>query len=199
MTEETISLPSTAERAYRGRRAVPRPGDPASDRWTVPGGGTTVAVGPRESVARTAGASRRPVHVLVAVGMTAGMYAASLAGVAALQATSDAQVAAERAPAEDAIARLRASHASLESRLAQLDGAFATAADEYKVVADGIAAHEKALAKLGKQVKSDAGSAAALSVSAAPAARLPGVSRTTVYVSSKPAVNACTTASGKPC
>ena len=54
--------------------------------------------------------------------MTAGLYAVSLAGVASLQ-TSGARLAADRAPAVDAVARLRQSHDALESRLAQLDGA----------------------------------------------------------------------------
>jgi hypothetical protein len=128
--------------------------------------------------------------------MTAGLYAVSLAGVTALQTSTEAQLAADRAPAVDAIARLRASHDALESKLTQLDGAYATAARQYKAVADAIVGHENALANLGKQVKKAAGSASALSV---PFVRLPGVSSSTVYVSSKPAVNACTTASGKPC
>lgn len=155
-----------------------------------------MTVVPPRAVARPAAAARHPIHVVVAVGMTAGLYAVSLAGVSGLQAAADRQFAADRAPAADAVAHLHDSDDVLESRLAQLDGAYATAADQYQLVAAGIAVHEEALNALGKQVKTAAGAASALSV---PAARLPGVSRTTVYVSGKPAVNACTTASGKPC
>ncbi len=163
-----------------------------------------LAVVPRGAVARPAAAARRPIHVVVAVGLTAGLYAVSLAGVTALQAMSDERLAEDRAPAADAIARLKLSHDALDSRLTQLDGSYSAAAERYKAVADGIADHEKALDVLGKQVKTAAGSAAALSV---PSTRLPAVSRSTVYVStrsagsgsSRPVVNACTTASGKPC
>lgn len=163
-----------------------------------------LAVRPPRAVARPAAATRRPIHVAVAVGLTAGLYAVSLAGVTALQATSDARLAEDRAPAADAIARLKLSHDALDSRLTQLDGSYAAVAGRYKAVADGIAGHEKALDVLGKQVKKAAGSAAALSV---PSTRLPAVSGSTIYVStrstgagsSRPVVNACTTASGKPC
>jgi hypothetical protein len=184
MTEPALQLPS----AQRALPARPRTPPPAGERH--------LAVVPPRPVARPTAAGRRPVHVVVAVGFTAGLYAISLAGVTVLQTSTDAQLATDRAPAADAIERLRQSHDALESRLTQLDGAYATAADQYKAVTDGIAGHEKALDNLGKQVTKAAGSAAALSV---PSTRLPGISRSTTYVSSKPAVNACTTASGKPC
>ena len=84
MTEPAAAFPSAA------RRATP-----------------ALAVVPPRTVARPAAATRRPIHVVVAVGLTAGLYAVSLAGVTALQAMSDARLAEDRAPAADAIARLK--------------------------------------------------------------------------------------------
>lgn len=218
MTEPALELPGPASRAVPAGPLQPRPHGPRTLlEWsgapssaasgappaaihgrTAPGGGASLTIVKPRAVARAATAGRHPVHVVVAVGITAGLYAVSLAGVTALQGKADAQVAADRAPAADAVARLTDSHDALESRLTQLDDAYAAAADRYKSVAAGIDAHEKALNTLGKQVKKAVGSASALSVPVS-ATRLPGVASRTVYLSSKPAVNACTTASGKPC
>jgi hypothetical protein len=219
MTERAFGFSGTASSALPARSFSPRPGGPRTLRephgeraaahetspalapWaplngrTAPGAGASLAVVPSRALARPAAKGRRPVHVVVALGMTAGLYAVSLAGVTALQATADTRLAADRAPTADAVARLRDSQDALESRLTRLDDAYATAADGYKSVAAGISAHETALNALGEQVRTAVGSASKLSV---PSARLPGVSSTTAYVS-RPAVNACTTASGKAC
>jgi hypothetical protein len=129
--------------------------------------------------------------------MTAGLYAVSLAGVTALQSATDAQLAADRAPAAGALAQLRSTHDAMESSLDRLAGAYTKAADGYQAITDGIAGHEQALAVLRQQVSAAAGSAAALTVPSL--SRLPAVSGSPVAVSSRPVVNACTTASGKPC
>jgi hypothetical protein len=225
MTEAVRTLPGRAP----GARPVPMPGARPVPARTV--GNATVGLVLPNAVARTAVATRRPVHVVVAVGMTAGLYAFSLAGVAMLQSASDLQLAADRAPAADAVAGLKSAHDAMEASLGTLSGAYAHAADGYKGIAQGIVGHEQALAALGQQVQAAAGSAAALSVpviSLAPAgsasgyggsgsrisgpaaaapvsagsvprqAPLPVVSVSAPVVS-KPAVNACTTASGKPC
>jgi hypothetical protein len=119
---------------------------------------------PPIAAARPAVSTRRPIHVVVAVGMTAGLYAISLAGVTALQSASDLQLAADRAPAVDAVAGLKSAHDAMESSLGKLTGAYTHAANGYTGIANGIVGHEKALAKLGQQVQSAAGWAAALSV-----------------------------------
>jgi hypothetical protein len=121
---------------------------------------------PPLAAARPAAPTRRPIHVVVAVGMTAGLYAISLAGVTALQSASDLQLAADRVPAADAVAGLKSAHDAMESSLGTLTGAYAHAADSYTGIAKGIVDHEKALAKLGQQVQAAAGWAAALSVPA---------------------------------
>jgi hypothetical protein len=183
MTEAIRSLP--------GRAPGPRPAT-----------GQTAGVAAHRRVApiaapRAAVATRRPVPVVVAVGMTAGLYAISLAGVAMLQSASDLQLAADRAPAADAVAGLKSAHDAMEASLGTLSGAYAHAADGYKGIAKGIVGHEQALAALRQQVEAAAGSAAALSVPSL--SRLPAVSGSAVTVRSRPVVNACTTASGKPC
>lgn len=147
--------------------------------------------------ARVAAAPRRPAHVVIAVGMTAGVYAISLAGVTALQAGTDARLAAERAPAVAAAAALRASHDRAESDLAGISATYADAASAYQRVADEIASQEAALGTLGAAIAAVEGSAASLKVPTV--SRLPSVSTRTVRVTTRPATNACTTASGSPC
>ncbi len=119
---------------------------------------------PPTAATRAVAPGRRPIHVVVAVGMTAGLYAISLAGVAALQSASDLKLAADRAPAADAVAGLKSAHDAIEASLGTLNGAYTHAADGYQGIAKAIVGHEQALAKLGQQVQSAAGWAAALSV-----------------------------------
>jgi hypothetical protein len=145
----------------------------------------------------TSGGPRRPMHVAVAIGVSAGVYAISLAGVTGLQATSNAQLAADRAPAMDAVATLKASHDALDAGLAKLDGAYTDAATKYSAITEQIAGHENDLSKLGRQVKAAEGSASSLTVPTV--SRLPTVSTARTTYVSKPAANACTNASGKPC
>ena len=185
MTEPARAIPGGKPPAFRAR--------PLPARLSI----VPPLAAARPAAARPAAATRRPIHVVVAVGMTAGLYAVSLAGVTALQSATDAQLAADRAPAAGAVAQLRGTHDAMESGLARLAGAYTKAADGYRAITDGIAGHEQALTALEQQVKAAAGSAAALSVPSL--ARLPAVSSSAAVVSSRPAVNACTTASGKAC
>jgi len=141
--------------------------------------------------------TRRPVHVAVAVGVTATMYAVSLAGVTALQAGTNARLAAERAPAAAAVEALRTSHDQTEARLARIAAGYNGATATYRQIVEDIGSHEAALGSLGERVAAVEGSAASLRVPTFP--RLPTVSSRTVYVSARPASNACTNASGKPC
>jgi hypothetical protein len=178
MTERAIAFP------------LPDRREPARREPTTP-----LAVVPAARAAtRPAVAARRPIHVAVTVGVTAGLYAVSLAGVTAMQANTDRQIAADRAPAAAAIEALRANHDAVEAELARIDAGYATMAASYQAIVDGITVHETALGALGEQVTAIEGSAKALKV---PTVRsLPSVSSRTVYVRSKPAANACTKASG---
>ena len=185
MTEPARAIPGGKPPAFRAR--------PLPARLSI----VPPLAAARPAAARPAAATRRPIHVVVAVGMTAGLYAVSLAGVTALQSATDAQLAADRAPAAGAVAQLKGTHDAMESGLARLAGAYTKAADGYRAITDGIAGHEQALTALEQQVRAAAGSVAALSVPSL--ARLPAVSSSAAVVSSRPAVNACTTASGKAC
>ncbi len=175
-----------------GTLRFPPAGPAAPALWAVPSARAATRAG-----TRTAAPARRPVHVVVAIGVTAGLYAVSLAGVSALQAGTDARLAAERAPAAAAVDALRTSHDQAEAQLARLAAGFSGAAVTYRQIADDIAGHEAALGLLGTQVATVEGSAASLRVPTF--SRLPAVSSRTVSVSARPATNACTTASGKPC
>jgi len=174
MTERALRLPQAAPDARTLR--------------VVPAGRAT---------ARPATQTPRPVHVAVAVGVTAALYAVSLAGVTALQAGTDARLAAERAPAAAAVDALRTSHDLTEAELARIAAGYSGAAAAYQRIADEISSHEAALGLLGERVAAVEGSAASLRVPTF--SRLPAVSSRTVYVSARPASNACTNASGKPC
>jgi hypothetical protein len=124
----------------------------------------TLSIVPPTTAARPAVGTRRPIHVVVAIGMTAGLYAISLAGVTSLQSATDAQLAADRAPAAGAVAQLKSTHDEMESSLEELSRTYSKAANGYQAITSGIAGHEQALAALGKQVTAAARSAAALSV-----------------------------------
>ncbi len=172
MTERALRLPPAA--------AAPMPAARAAAR----------------AAARPAVQARRPVHVAVAVGVTAGLYAVSLAGVTALQAGTNAQLAAERAPAAAAVDALRTNHDQVDADLARIAAEVSRTSATYQQIADGIASHEAALESLDARVAAVEGSAASLHVRTI--ARLPSVSSRPVYVA-RPASNACTAASGKTC
>ena len=75
---------------------------------------------------------RRPVHLAVLVGASAGVYAISLAGITALQSATDAQVTAEREPASHAVDVVAAAHDGLQTSVDVAAGAFTVAADRYE-------------------------------------------------------------------
>jgi hypothetical protein len=149
------------------------------------------------ALSRGSTATRRPIHVAVTVGATASLYAVTLAGVTALQHAGDARLAAERAPAAAAVESIRAANDALDGDLAVLSAGFSGASDAYRAIADRIGAHESALASLGRRVAAVEGSASSLSTPTI--TRLPALTSRTVTITPKPASNACTTASGKPC
>jgi hypothetical protein len=95
------------------------------------------------------------------------------------------------------VATLKASHDALDAGLAKLDGAYTDAATKYSAITEQIAGHENDLSRLGRQVKAAEGSASTLTVPTV--SRLPAVSTARTTYVSRPAANACTNASGKPC
>lgn len=135
--------------------------------------------------------TRRPIHIAVVIGISAGAYAASLAGVTALQAASNQQLEDANAPARDAISAIVAEHDRLDQRLTAAGTAYGSAAAAYADIVDRMTGVEMRLGSLARQVKKVEGSAAWVP----PAVRLPSVSRAAA-APSKPASNGSTGASG---
>ncbi len=96
--------------------------------------------------------TRRPVHLAVLVGVSAGAYAASLAGVTALQSATDARIAAERAPAKHAVDVMAGGADELETSLDAATHAYTVAAGRYARLAPQLTDMETSLDKLGKRV-----------------------------------------------
>jgi hypothetical protein len=105
---------------------------------------------------------RRPVHLAVLVGVSASAYAASLAGVTALQSATDTRIAADRAPAGHAADVLASGHDRLEVSLDAASRAYTLAADRYAALGTRLVDMETSLDALGKRVEKVSGAANAL-------------------------------------
>lgn len=142
------------------------------------------------------GAARLPLppHVGVTAGVAIGMYAVTIAGVTGLQAATDARLAAERAPALNAVGTLTVGSDRLESQLAVVETELQRTADRYAALSAGIDGYEARLAILSASVSDVAGTAATLPARVS----LPAVSGRVAAVPSRPATNATTGASGAP-
>jgi hypothetical protein len=119
---------------------------------------------------------RRPVHLAVVVGLSAGAYAVSLAGVTAFQSTSDRDLVAANGPAADAVQTLQSEHNPLDDRLAVAASTDDAPTTAYADISNQLAAMEKKLGKLAVEVRKVQGSAA-WTPPPPPAAKLPTVSR----------------------
>ena len=135
--------------------------------------------------------ARRPLHLGVFLGLSAGAYACSLAAVTAFQVQSEAVVAADRAPAARAIAELAAGHDALESRASIAGTAYGRASDAYDAVGRTLSDVEAQLADLAGVVGAVDGAAGALP----DRVDLPRINRAATTVS-RPTVHATTAASG---
>lgn len=143
----------------------------------------------------TGSSPRRPVHLAVMAGTAAGLYAVSLAGVTALQASTNEALAAERDPIAAAIAEQRTHHDRLEATMDGAAAAYGEAAAAYTAILATLEAHETDLAALATAVKKAEGTASNLAVPAR--AALPRiVSTVTARSAPRPATNATTGASG---
>ncbi len=135
---------------------------------------------------------RRPLHLAVTLGVSAGVYAASLAAVTSFQTGQDALAAASAAPAEAALAALRDANDRLARGVDAASAAFEAAGTGYRRVAAGLAGTDARLGKLAASVSSIEGAAVRLPASAP----LPAVA--SVRYVAAPVVNATTGASGAP-
>lgn len=134
---------------------------------------------------------RRPLHVGAFIGLSAGAYALGLAAVATLQAQSDAAVAADRAPTEQAIADVAVRNDSLEADATRAGRTYERATSAYDLASRTLADVEAQLAGLTRLVGAVDGAARSLPDHVA----LPRVSRSVASIR-PPTVHATTAASG---
>ena len=132
-----------------------------------------------------------PAHIGVLLGLSTGAYALSLAFVSGLQASSEAAIAAQRAPALATIDALDRGHTRLEADLLAARSAYEAAAAAYAASGAGFQDLEARLADLATVVAEVNGTAASMPTTV----KLPSVSRS-VSGATAPAVHATTGASG---
>ena len=136
---------------------------------------------------------RIPPHIAVLVGVSASAYAMVLAGVTALQSTTDARIIAQRYPAQQAATEAARQHDAS-------DEALATAADRYEALAQRYSQAGAALGTVETDLDDLATRAADLSASAAKLRvapiRLPQVARSVTRITVAPTTHATTKASG---
>lgn len=136
---------------------------------------------------------RIPTHLAVLVGVSAGAYAISLAGVTSLQSAADVRLTAERQPSHRAAEQVARDVDALERAAAAAAGRYADLADRYAQVGIDIGDTEAALDSLATRAASLTESAATLRVTEFTLPRVaPSVTRST----STPRTHATTAASG---
>ena len=124
---------------------------------------------PRPRVEAPAHAAKRkeallttPARACMLVGASAAVYAVGLAGVAALQSGSDAELAAQRQPYLDAVAATRAANDRLEAALTDVGTRAEALSGQYAKAGETVSAYEARLDALAALVAEVQGSAAAL-------------------------------------
>jgi hypothetical protein len=135
--------------------------------------------------------ARRPAHLAVLLGASAGIYAVSLAGVTALQSATDQALIDERAPLGAATSTLAGGHDAVETDLERAARAYGDAAAGYDRLGPRLDAMESSLDALAGTVSQVSGAAQALPGRVA----LPVVTRT-VTTKVAPVTHATTGASG---
>lgn len=135
--------------------------------------------------------TRRPAHLAVLLGASAGIYAVSLAGITALQSATDQTLIDERAPFGTATSTLAGGHDALETDLERAARAYGDAAAGYDRLGPRLDAMETSLDTLAGTVSQVSGAAKALPGHVT----LPVVTRT-VTTKAAPVTHATTGASG---
>lgn len=163
---------------------------------------------------------RRPLHLAVAIGLSAGAYSAALAGVTALQSSSEQALAADQTPTSSLVLQLKAQNSDLAARIAKTTATYNKAAAAYTKMATGIGTFEQTLGALAQQVAiaeniasspvagvrrpaaggggttASSGGGAAAPAQVVPIAPIPAAPRA---APPPPPVQTTTCASGKPC
>lgn len=135
---------------------------------------------------------RLPMHVGVLLGASTAAYAVTLAAVTGLQASSEADLIAERAPAIAGVHDLGARNQDLGDALVLAGRRYDGLNRAYAAAGGRLTALEAALADLATSVQAIDGVSRSLPASVP----LPKITR--VVVSGAPATNATTSASGAP-
>jgi hypothetical protein len=105
---------------------------------------------------------RRPLHLVVLLGASAGLYATSLAGVTFLQSATDRALIDDRAPLDAATGSISSDHDSLESDLARAARAYDAALARYDLLGTQLDGMESSLDNLAGTVSDVSGAAKAL-------------------------------------
>lgn len=177
MTTERV-LPAVALPA----RARPEAGSAASARASAP-----VYVARRGEPLLTT-----PVRAAMLVGVSAAVYAASLAAISGLQSSADAELIARRQPWLDQVAGARAANDELEAALMQTSAEAKALGAAYAEAGDGIGAYEIRLDALAALVAEVKGTAASLPSRIG----LPKVTMRGAVTTSRPATTSTSGASG---
>ncbi len=163
------------------------------------GRATQIAVGTkpiRSTNARRDALLNTPTRAAMLVGVSAAVYAVSLAGVSALQFQTESANAAAQAPMVAAVDRTRAANDALEATLLAADAKARALETEYANVGTDATAFQQRLDELAALVANVKGSAATLPT----AISLPTVKAHGAVAGSgkAPATSGVTSASGKP-
>lgn len=134
--------------------------------------------------------TRRPLHIGITVGISASLYAVSLAAVTGLQSAQDQHTSAVYAPLATSVDELDGANASLEARLDAARAAFDASATDLSDVVAAVPGVEDRLKALASSVTKIHGAAVSLPSGGA----LPRVSGSGPVA--KPPVHATTSASG---
>ena len=134
--------------------------------------------------------TRRPIHLGIAVGVSASLYAVSIAAVTGLQSAQNQQASDAYAPLTTSADQLDSANADLEAGLASARAAFDASAASFSDVAARVPAFEARLTSLAGTVTKIHGTSVSLPTGAA----LPRVSGSGTVA--KPPVHVTTSASG---
>ena len=119
---------------------------------------------PKKAQEKPAATSRRPYHLGVAIGFSAGIYATSLAAVTMLQVDQDRRVVSDREPVGDAIDLLADHHDAMEEDLAAARTVFDEASGRYASVVADIGTLHTSVKRLGRTIARIEGSSATLTL-----------------------------------
>jgi hypothetical protein len=126
------------------------------------GGSTVARPATRVGVHRGEALLTTPARAGMLLGMSAAVYAVTLAGVSALQASSDADLAAQRQPYLDTVAEMRAANDSLERAITSTGTRAQALVGGYETAGSDISEYQARLDSLAALVADVQGSAAAL-------------------------------------